>query len=68
VAGHDPLHDDGVIFHDKLRAAGAACVLRHEPALAHTYIRARHASAAAKAGFAAIVEAVRQLGHEGLLS
>ena len=24
VAGHDPLHDDGVIFHGKLQAAGIA--------------------------------------------
>jgi acetyl esterase len=67
VAGHDPLHDDGVIFRDKLKAAGIAVALRHEPALAHTYIRARHASTAAGAGFAAIIEAVRHLGHEGSL-
>lgn len=67
VAGHDPLHDDGVIFHDKLRAAGVATALRREPALAHTYIRARHASTAAGAGFAAIIEAIRHLGHDGSL-
>jgi acetyl esterase len=67
VAAHDPLHDDGVIFHDKLEAAGVPVMLRREPALAHTYIRARHASPVAGAGFAAIVEAIRQLGHEGLL-
>lgn len=67
VAGHDPLFDDGVRFHAKLRAAGVAAVLREEPALAHSYWRARHASKAAMAGFRAIVEAVRQLGHEGLL-
>jgi len=67
VAGHDPLFDDGVVFHDKLRAAGIPAVLREEPALAHSYWRARHHSKAAMAGFRAIVEAVRQLGHEGLL-
>lgn len=67
VAGHDPLYDDGVIFHAKLKAAGIPAVLREEPSLAHSYWRARHASPAAMAGFKAIVEAVRQLGHEGLL-
>jgi acetyl esterase len=67
AAGHDPLFDDGVRFHAKLKAAGIAAVLREEPALAHSYWRARHASKAAMAGFKAIVEAVRQLGHEGLL-
>jgi acetyl esterase len=67
VAGHDPLHDDGVIFHAKLLSQGVSAVLREEPALAHSYWRARHASKAAMAGFKAIVEAVRQLGHEGLL-
>ena len=67
VAGHDPLHDDGMIFHAKLAAAGIPAVLRREPALAHSYWRARHHSRAAMAGFGAIVEAVRQLGHEGLL-
>jgi len=67
VAGHDPLQDDGVIFRDKLVSQGVPAVLREEPALAHSYWRARHASKAAMAGFKAIVEAVRQLGHEGLI-
>jgi acetyl esterase len=67
IAGHDPLHDDGVIFAEKLKRAGVAVRLREEASLAHSYWRARHASKAAMAGFKAIVEAVRQLGHEGLL-
>lgn len=67
VAGHDPLYDDGGIFLAKLQAAGVPAVLREEPALAHSYWRARHHSRAAMAGFRAIVEAVRQLGHEGLI-
>ena len=67
VAGHDPLHDDGAIFHAKLQAAGVGSILREEPALAHSYWRARHHSRAAMAGFRAIVEAVRQLAHEGLV-
>lgn len=67
VAGHDPLHDDGVIFAAKLEAAGVPVQLREEPALAHSYWRSRHHSRAAMAGFRAIAEAVRHLAHEGAL-
>lgn len=61
VAGHDPLHDDGVIFHQKLLAAGVPSQLRTEPRLAHSYMRARHHSAEAMQGFKAIVQAIREL-------
>lgn len=67
VAAHDPLFDDGVIFAGKLQAAGVPVALRREPALAHSYMRARHHSAPAMAGFKAIAEAVRTLAHEGCL-
>ncbi len=67
VAAHDPLFDDGVIFAGKLQAAGVPVTLRREPALAHSYMRARHHSAPAMAGFKAIAEAVRTLAHEGCL-
>jgi acetyl esterase len=67
VAAHDPLCDDGLIFRDKLVAAGIPVALREEPVLAHSYMRARHVSAAAMAGFRAIAEAVRSLAHEGKL-
>ncbi|WP_421696508.1 alpha/beta hydrolase [Aestuariivirga sp.] len=67
VAGHDPLHDDGVIFHDRLKTAGVPVQLREEPALAHSYWRSRHQSRAAMAGFQAITAAVRHLAHEGAL-
>ena len=67
VAGHDPLKDDAAIFAAKLKAAGIPFVLREEPALAHSHLRSRHASAAAGAGFRAIADAARHLAHEGLL-
>lgn len=67
VAAHDPLHDDGVIFAEKLKAAGVPVRLREEPALAHSYWRSRHHSTAAMEGFKAIAEAVRHLAHEGSL-
>lgn len=63
VAAHDPLHDDGVAFHERLRSAGIASELRREPALAHSYMRARHHSAPAMAGFRAIAAAVARLAR-----
>jgi acetyl esterase len=67
VAEHDPLCDDGVLFFAKLREAGIDARLRSEPALAHSYMRARHVSKPAMAGFDAIVEAIHLLAHEGML-
>ena len=67
VAGHDPLHDDGVIFADKLAKAGVPVTLRDEPALAHSFMRARHHSAPAMAAFKAIVAAIAALAHGGSL-
>jgi acetyl esterase len=52
VAGHDPLHDDGVMFALRLDSLGIASILRSEPALAHSYMRARHHSVAAQHSFA----------------
>lgn len=67
VAAHDPLHDDGVLYHRALERAGVPSALRREPALAHSYMRARHHSAPAMAGFRAIARAVEALGHDGRL-
>ena len=63
VAEHDPLHDDGVMFHEQLLAAGGKSTLRREPELAHSYMRARHVSKPALAGFMAIGDAVRAFGR-----
>lgn len=60
VAGHDPLFDDGVVFHEKLCAAGVPSVLRQEPQLAHSYMRARHHSGPAMESFKAIVDALKK--------
>src|SRR5262245_66409489 len=67
VAAHDPLHDDGLIYHRALERAGVPSTLRREPALAHSYMRARHHSAPAMEGFRAIAGAVKSLGHDGRL-
>ena len=63
AAGHDPLHDDAVLFADRLAAAGVPVVLRREPALGHSYMRARRVSPPAAAGFAAIVAAIRRFAN-----
>jgi acetyl esterase len=63
VAAHDPLYEDGKIFQKKLEAAHVKVELREEPALAHSYMRARNVSVPAKKGFDAIVEALRSLSH-----
>lgn len=59
VAGHDPLFDDGAVFHEKLLAAGIASELRQEPQLAHSYMRARNHSVPAMESFKAIVAALK---------
>jgi acetyl esterase len=63
VAEHDPLHDDGVMFHEKLLQGGVPSQLQREPALGHSYMRARHHSAAAMDGFLAIVAGLKQFCH-----
>jgi acetyl esterase len=55
------------VFYKKLKAAGIATSLRKEPALAHSYMRARHVSTPAMKGFNAIIEALRSLGHRECL-
>ncbi len=67
VAAHDPLYDDGIVFAEKLKSSSVPVTLREEPALAHSYMRARHVSQPAAAGFKAIVEALRSLGHRECL-
>jgi acetyl esterase len=65
AAAHDPLHDDAVLFAQCLEAAGVPVALRREPALGHSYMRARRVSRPAGEGFAAIVAAIRDMAHAG---
>jgi acetyl esterase len=65
AAAHDPLYDEALVYGDRLNAAGVPAKVRSEPALTHSYMRARHVSTVCKAGFDAIVAATRSLAHSG---
>jgi acetyl esterase len=59
VAEHDPLHDDGVLYAEKLRAAGVGVRLINFPAMPHGFLNFPRFAKDAKPGVAAIVEAQR---------
>lgn len=63
VAEFDPLRDDGVIYHDRLCAAGAKSELYVEEGLVHGYLRARHVSDRAKESFSRILAGIIQLAE-----
>lgn len=66
AAAHDTLQDEAFIFAERLEAAGVPVKLRAEPALDHSYMRARHHSEPAYKSFRAIVGAVKALGYHGV--
>jgi len=59
----DPLRDDSFDYADRLRTAGVAAEVRHEPELIHACLRARHTSPAANAMFHAIVSAISKMSE-----
>ena len=59
VAGHDPLHDDGVLYAEALRAAGVEVRLLDFPAMPHGFLNFPRFAKDAKAGINAVVEAQR---------
>jgi acetyl esterase len=67
AAEWDPLRDDAFEYAKRLRAAGVAAHVRHEPLLVHAFLRARHMSTPAAESFAAIAEAARSLACDGQL-
>jgi len=61
VAHFDPLRDDGKLYERRLREAGVEATFREEPQMVHAWLRARHMSAGARSGFAALCETVRRM-------
>ncbi len=57
VAHFDPLRDDGRLYAARLAQAGVEVWFREEPQMVHAWLRARHMSDGARAGFAAICAA-----------
>ncbi|WP_430471366.1 alpha/beta hydrolase [Thalassospira lucentensis] len=61
AAYFDPLRDDGREFTAQLARAGIDVQYREEPQLIHGWLRARHMSDAAKAGFSHLCAAIAQM-------
>lgn len=61
VAHFDPLRDDGRHYAARLAEAGVEVWFREEPQMVHAWLRARHMSEGAKAGFRALCVAVSRL-------
>jgi acetyl esterase len=61
AAHFDPLRDDGRAYAARLAEAGVAVSFREEPQLVHAWLRARHRSPGARAGFEALCRGVTQL-------
>jgi acetyl esterase len=59
VAGHDPLHDDGVLYADALQAASVDVQLIEYPAMPHGFLNFPRFARDAKPAIAAVVAAQR---------
>lgn len=64
AARFDPLCDDAADYASALMRAGVECWYRQEPQMVHGWLRARHSSEGAAAGFAALLAALRYLTAE----
>ncbi len=60
VAELDPLHDDGMLYAQKLRDAGVPATFRSAPGMVHGFVRARRWSKVAQAEFAQMCAAMRE--------
>lgn len=65
AAHFDPLRDDGRFYAARLAEAGTHVTFREEPQMIHAWLRARHMSDGARAGFSALCEAIAGLVRAG---
>jgi acetyl esterase len=61
VAGHDPLHDEGVAYAERLRHEGVEVTMLDYPHLCHGFLRFTGASAGCRTAQTEIVTAARSL-------
>ena len=59
VGGHDPLHDDGVLYAEALRAAGVAVELIDYPAMPHGFLNFPRFARDARPAIAAVIRSQR---------
>ncbi|MDH4441115.1 MAG: alpha/beta hydrolase [Rhizobium sp.] len=64
VAHFDPLRDDGRAYASRLAEAGIEVWFREEPQMVHAWLRARHMSEGARAGFEALCAAVTRFAAQ----
>jgi acetyl esterase len=62
-ANFDPLRDDARVYAARLALAGVPVEFREEKQMIHAWMRARFMSEGAKAGFAALCDAVRRMAN-----
>lgn len=60
VAGHDPLHDDGIAYARKLEGAGINVTLKEYPAMPHGFLNFPHFSRDAKPAFNEVIRSQRR--------
>lgn len=65
LAGHDPLHDEGAAYAERLRAVGVHVSVEDHPTLCHGFLRLTAASTAAREALAAVVGSVGRLRADG---
>jgi acetyl esterase len=61
VAGHDPLHDEGIAYAESLHAAGVPVTVADHPSLVHGFFRLTGAVAAARTALSELTAAVAGL-------